>query len=128
MFILNNTLSIQSILDAQNQLVDAVNTADTRLEITGAIKCFEYCYELSWKLMQKILKHQGASDVNSPRAVFALANKNGLIDDLNAWISFIEKRNMTVHTYDGELANFVFESLPFFLEHLSLFIDRVKGL
>lgn len=129
MYILNEKILITPLLEAKIQLDEAIATAHTRLEITGAVKCFEYCYELSWKIMRKILVQQGVDqNINSPRSVFTHAYSAGLIDNLQAWTSFIETRNLTVHTYDGQLADMVFESLPSFAEHLNVFICNIKRL
>ncbi|MBS1988547.1 nucleotidyltransferase substrate binding protein [Candidatus Dependentiae bacterium] len=129
MYILNGKILIQPLLDAQIQLNEAIKTAQSRLEITGAIKCFEYCYEMSWKIMRKILIEQGIDEnVNSPRSVFRHAHSSGLIDNVQAWNDFIEKRNLTVHTYDGHLADIVFESLPTFADELDLFVLKIKRL
>lgn len=70
------------LLQARLQLVAALTKAESDLEITGTIKCFEYCYELSWKTMKKILEHYGTTEINSPRKVFAAAFQNNLISDL----------------------------------------------
>lgn len=129
MYILDGKVLIQPLIDAKIQLDEAIATAHSRLEITGAIKCFEYCYELSWKIMRKILVAQGIDEnINSPRNVFKHAYSAGLIDSLEAWHDFIEKRNLTVHTYDGHLADIVFDSLSTFSEHLELFVIKIKRL
>lgn len=126
MKILNGRISIEALLKARRQLKQAIATAKTELEITGSIKCFEYSYELSWKTMKKILEAMGLTDINSPRLVFAAAAKNGIIIDLDAWNSFIEKRNLTSHTYDETLAHEVFDFLPHFLKHLDALIMKIK--
>ena len=79
--------------------------------------------------MRKILVQQGIDqNINSPRSVFTHAYTAGLINDLPAWTNFIEKRNLTVQTYDGQLADIIFESLPTFAEHLNVFITNTKRL
>ena len=119
-------ISLDALLKAKKQLDFALENAHSDLEITGAIKCFEYCFELSWKTMKKILESMGVADLNSPRTVFAAAFRNKLISDIDAWNSFISQRNLTSHTYDESLAHEVFESLEGFSQHLDLFIRLVQ--
>lgn len=128
MNILQNTISITPLCNAHKQLQNALQEASSPLEVTGAIKCFEYCYELSWKTMRKILIYHGINDINSPRSVFAQAYANKLIDNLEVWNSFIEMRKLTSHTYDENLAETVFDALPRFEEHLLAFIKTIKEL
>ena len=58
----------------------------------GAIQAFEFCFELSWKTIKRILSQKGV-DVRSPRDAFREAATNNLIDDPKIWFQFIEKRN-----------------------------------
>lgn len=125
--VIDKKISLTALIKAKNQLAYAIKNAKSELEITGAIKCFEYCYELSWKTMKKILESMGLVDINSPRTVFIEAFKNQLIDNLSAWNSFITQRNLTSHTYDEEIALEVFDSLPQFLDHLVKFIEHVQN-
>jgi nucleotidyltransferase substrate binding protein (TIGR01987 family) len=128
MIILNDKIVITPLLNAQHQLNEAIQVAHTPLEITGTIKCFEYCYELSWKTMRKILEQMGIVDINNPRSVFTASYKNHLIQNLELWYSFIETCNLTVHTYDENLAQTVFESLPQFSTALNQFVQKIKTL
>lgn len=125
--VIDTKISLTALIKAKNQLAYAIKNAKSELEITGAIKCFEYCYELSWKTMKKILESMGLVDINSPRTVFIEAFKNQLIDNLSVWNSFITQRNLTFHTYDEEVALEVFDSLPQFLDHLVKFIEHIQN-
>ena len=51
---------------------------NTEQEQAGAIQAFEYCYELSWKYMRKLLAVRGKI-VNSPRETFRMAALEGFI-------------------------------------------------
>ena len=46
----------------------------------GAIQAFEFCFELAWKTIKRILTQKGI-DVRSPRDAFREAAANNLIDD-----------------------------------------------
>lgn len=118
-------LNLGPLLQARERLSEALKTAKSELEKTGAIKCFEYCYELSWKLMKKILLKKGI-EVNSPRDEFREAASIDLINDPEIWFDFILKRNLTSYTYDEKLADEIFNFLPDFLKELDNFIQRAK--
>lgn len=68
----------------------------------------------------------GIVDKNNPRSVFEAAYKNKLIEDIESWNNFIRIRNLTVHTYDQDLAHEVFDSLSVFRKHLDSFVETIK--
>jgi nucleotidyltransferase substrate binding protein (TIGR01987 family) len=76
---------------------------DSDQEQAGAIQAFEFCYELAWKTMKRILYKRGI-DVQSPRETFREAARNRLISNPEEWFIFLEKRNLTSHTYKEENA------------------------
>ena len=80
------------------------------LQPTGAVKCFEVCYELSWKLIQKMAAEDGKR-INSPREAFQHAFQSGWIKNDQNWIQMIADRNLAVHTYDRETAKTVWDSV-----------------
>jgi len=77
----------------------------------ASIQRFEYCYELRWKLLQKIVEYedgnrQGGASFNIKRA-FEL----GLLEREDLWIEISRSRNLTTHTYNEEVAeNIYFKS------------------
>lgn len=70
----------------------------TEQEKAGTIQAFEYCFELSWKIMKRLLQERGKI-ANSPRETFRMSALEGFIDDPELWFEFLRKRNLTVHTY-----------------------------
>lgn len=73
------------------------------LEIAGTIQNFEFVYELSWKAIQKLGDALGRT-ANSPRDAFQLGHELGLITEEKTWLKMIEDRNLSVHTYNEDLA------------------------
>lgn len=63
----------------------------TEQEMAGAILAFEFCYELAWKIMKRVLQENGL-EVGSPRDTFRKAFAENLIDDPSVWFEFQEKR------------------------------------
>ncbi len=118
---------ITPLLKAQKTLEEALKEAESDLERDGAIQRFEYTYELIWKVLKKILSFKGV-DVNSPRDVFRESAKQGIIEDPKIWFEFVKKRNLTVHTYNEDDAEEIFECLPCFRDELSKVVEKIKKL
>lgn len=125
--IILNTINIEPLLKAQAFLIMGIKDAKSELEKAGAIQAFEFCYELAWKLMKRILSHQG-SETASPRETFRSAAQNKLIDDPEIWFEFINKRNLTVHIYNHDIAKIIFDFLPIFATELDRFIKHIQVL
>ncbi len=75
----------------------------TELEMAGIIQFFELTFELAWKVMKDYLEEEGYQ-VKSPRESIKLAYNIGIIENGHIWIDALSSRNLTVHTYDVELA------------------------
>ena len=78
----------------------------------SAIQRFEIAFELCWKYMKAVLEDEYNAVCTSPRACFRAAFKQGMIDNDPFWIELTKLRNYTVHTYNEELAQYVYERLP----------------
>ena len=77
----------------------AKDIAADELYRDGLIQRFEFCFELSWKLMKAFADYEGV-EVNSPRSAIRRAFQMELIDDAEQWLDMLEKRNLAGHTYD----------------------------
>ena len=95
------------LIKARNFLAEITQNAKNDYEKTGVVKAFEFCYELSWRLMKKIAKFHGI-EVDNARDVFREANKLKIIKDAESWFAYLEKRNITVHTYRKEILDDLF--------------------
>ncbi len=95
-------------------------------ERDGAIQRFEYTLELCWKTGQKVLKEQGVSS-NSPKSVFRDLAQQGLVDDPQAWVDFVDCRNQTSHLYNEETAVLVFAAVQRFLGAAKAYLKRLES-
>jgi len=68
--------------------------------------------------VQKFLREQEIV-CRSPKECLKEGFKFGLVSDDPRWLEMIEDRNLTVHTYDEEVADEVYERLPGYRELLS---------
>ena len=122
-----DTINIAPLLKAKAMLDEALEIAQSPLEKTGAIQCFEYCYELAWKTMRRILLKKGL-ETASPRDTFRAAATNRLIEDPEVWFEFIKKRNLTTHTYNLALAEKIFCFLPDFQSELDKLVAHIQSI
>jgi nucleotidyltransferase substrate binding protein (TIGR01987 family) len=91
------------------------------LERDGIIQRFEFTYEAVWKAAQSYLREVEKIDVASPKGIVRGSFKSGLFDEAMAdeLLRMSDARNMTVHTYNEELAMLIYQQIgryAFFLE------------
>lgn len=101
--------------------------AATEQERAGTIQAFEYCFELSWKIMKRLLEERGRI-ANSPRETFRMAALEGFIENPEVWFDFIKKRNLTVHTYNEAEAESVIAICPFFSSEVFSFLKNIGAI
>ena len=120
-------IDITPLLNAKKILDDGIKSADSDLEKTGAIKSFEFCFELTWKILKRVLTKRGLT-TTSPRDVFRIAADNSIINDPEFWFDTIKKRNLVSHTYKKETAKEVLDFLPKFQTELNKVIHTLIDL
>lgn len=105
----------------------AEDISANELFLDGLIQRFEFCFELAWKLMKAFAEYEGV-EVNSPRASIRQAFQIRLIDDAEAWLDMLEKRNLSAHTYDEEIAAEIYRHVAqkyiFLLDDFAATIDK----
>lgn len=117
-------IDIAPLLKAKKQLDEALQVAHSPLEKTGTIKSFEFCYELAWKTMKRMLAQKGI-ETNNPRDTFRQAAVNHFIESPEPWFEFTRRRNLSTNYYDEDLAEEIFEWIPQFRDTLAVFIDTI---
>jgi len=85
---------------------------------------FEFTFELSWKLMNVILRENG---IETYGPTFREAANLGLIDDPKIWFDFLKQRNLTVHTYKEEIARKVYQKAKEFVPYVKELIKKVSA-
>jgi nucleotidyltransferase substrate binding protein (TIGR01987 family) len=120
-------VSISSLLRASESVDDVLAQPFSIYIRDAAIKRFEYTFELTWKVLKKILAVKGM-EVNSPRDVFREAAKDKLIVNLDKWFLYLEKRNLTSHVYKEEVAREVYSVISDFANDVRGVISRLNNL
>jgi nucleotidyltransferase substrate binding protein (TIGR01987 family) len=119
--LMNNLLKAQTVFERFRK-----NMKDDQSQ-AGAVQAFKICYELSWKIMKRILAAQGVEST-APRDIFRKAATAQLIDNPEAWFGFIEKRHLTSYTYDQENVDAIVAAFDAFSAELTKAIERMKPL
>ena len=91
------------------------------MEEQGLIQAFEYTYELAWNTIKDYLAYQGIIEVIGSRDAFRIAYNRGLILEGNIWMSMIESRIKSSHTYNEEVAKEILKEIR--EQYFKLFIQ-----
>jgi len=114
------------LVKARNFLAEILQNARNDYEKTGAVQAFEFCYELSWRTLRKILRFHGV-EVETVRDTFREGAKLKLLKDAEKWFEYLKKRNITVHTYRKEILDDLFSNTAKdFLLDLDYFLDQLE--
>jgi len=93
---------------ALHQLTLAVQLLEQRplsdLEKQGLIQGFEFTHELAWNVLKDYLEYEGIQGLVGSRSAVREAFKRGLVNDGEAWMDMLEKRNLSSHTYNIDVA------------------------
>ena len=83
------------------------------IERDAAIQRFEYTFETAWKAAQVYLADHEFLESASPKGVIRASFKAGLFDERTAgqFMKIANDRNLTVHTYNEELARQLYARL-----------------
>ena len=97
---------------------------------SGIIQNFEIAYELCWKEMKRWIEENVSPDVlfGVPRIeLFRRAAENGLIDDIDQWMTFHQARNRTSHIYHADIAVEVYETAVSFIPEAENFLRNITA-
>lgn len=121
--------SLQQLQKSLDYLEKNQADSDLREQFRAAvIQAFEYSFELSWKLLKRYLENYGLEKVDgfTVKQLFRAGYEQGLIRDPTPWFGYLEKRNLTSHTYDGATAERVYEGAKEFTQDAQYLLQRLK--
>jgi nucleotidyltransferase substrate binding protein (TIGR01987 family) len=80
----------------------------------ASIQRFEYTYEAVWKAAQLYMRVTQNLELASPTAVTRACYRSAVLDDAQAMeaLQMAQDRNLTVHTYNEDLADRIYSRLP----------------
>ena len=101
---------------AISRLEEALKEPKSGIVRDSAIQRFEFTLDLSWKTAKTFLQEKKGLVCVSPKECFREAYKQGLIEYDDQWLALVDMRNETVHTYNEEVAEKIYNELPRALE------------
>lgn len=116
-------------LEKSLQYMQNAETPELREQFRAAvIQAFEFSFELSWKMIKRYLEQFSLEKVDgfTAKQLFRVAHEQGLIQNVDAWFKYLEKRNLTSHTYDGTVAENVYEGAKDFLKDAQYLLKTLK--
>ncbi len=120
----------KALYSLQRGLVRAHATPNDEELRDACIQRFEYTFELCWKMLKRQLEEElpnpAEVDGYSFRQLIRTGAERGLLNDVEAWFDYRERRNITSHTYDEEKAARVFSALQAFSDHAGDLLARLK--
>ena len=94
------------------------------------IQHFEFTYELCWKTMKRCIEMNvglgSKEEISSQRDLFRISGERGFIEDFHTWMDYHRARNKTSHSYDGDIAQTVYEDAKRFKTDLDKFVKAVE--
>jgi len=104
---------------ALGTLVEALQEPKTTMNRDASIQRFEYTYEAVWKAAQTYLRVAENLEMASPTTVSRGCFRAGVLneDETRTALRMARDRNLTVHTYNEELAEAIYSRLR---EHAEL--------
>ncbi len=101
--------------------------ADDDVVRDAAIQRFEYTFEAIWKAAKLFLREKEGLEVGSPKGVMRACLQVGLLteDQVRLALEMADDRNLTVHTYNEELARKIFSRLPDYAALLQTWLNSM---
>jgi nucleotidyltransferase substrate binding protein (TIGR01987 family) len=128
-------LELTPLRNALEQLAEGLRLASQpgALEIVrdGVIQRFEYCYELSWKMLRRYLEitesNPQSIDALSFGDLIRLGFERGLLrSSYDVWAGFRRARGTTSHAYDRSKAEEVYRAIPDFYVEAQFLLSRLE--
>ena len=127
-------MDISALQNALKSLKDAYseyNKTENEYVRDSVIQRFEYTYALAVKFIQRYIElnipNQEDLSTLTFNQLIRQANEMGiLLNDLEQWIIYRQKRNITSHTYNIEKAKEVISIVGKFIEEIEYLITKLK--
>ncbi|HTZ18471.1 MAG TPA: nucleotidyltransferase substrate binding protein [Dissulfurispiraceae bacterium] len=118
----------KALLSLERAVVRATAAPEDEELRDAVIQRFEYSMDLSWKFIQRALKHAAIpeSNIRTKRDLFREAARLGLLADPLIWFGYYEARNETSHTYAREVAERVSAAAQRFLPQAQALLEALR--
>jgi nucleotidyltransferase substrate binding protein (TIGR01987 family) len=95
----------------------------------ASIQRFEYTYEALWKAAAHYLRDVHGLDAPSPKSVIRRSMEVRILSEEEAReaMTLVNDRNLTVHTYNEDLANEIYSRLPAHSALMQTWLRRLQA-
>ena len=126
-----NISALQNTLKSLKDAYSEYNKTQNEYVRDSVIQRFEYTYALAVKFIQRYIElnipNQEDLSTLTFNQLIRQANEMGiLLNDLEQWIIYRQKRNITSHTYNIEKAKEVISIVGKFIEEIEYLITKLK--
>lgn len=123
--------ALQNVLKSLKDAYSEYNKTENEYVRDSVIQRFEYTYALAVKFIQRYIElnipNQEDLSTLTFNQLIRQANEMGiLLNDLEQWIIYRQKRNITSHTYNIEKAKEVISIVGKFIEEIEYLITKLK--
>ncbi|MCJ7840134.1 nucleotidyltransferase substrate binding protein [Lederbergia sp. NSJ-179] len=125
--LLERIAAANQALAAFKKLIVIENPSD--VERDACIQRFEFTFEACWKVGKQYLYDIEGIDVGSPKAVIRSCREVKILDEEEAilGLQMVNDRNLTVHTYNEEIAKEIHSHLSQYYALLELWVGRMES-
>lgn len=101
----------------------------TLVERDAAIQRFEYTVEAVWRCAQRYLEVVEGLSTGSPKGAIRMCREVELLTDEHATaaLEMIDDRNLTVHTYNEQVAQQIYGHLPGYAALLEAWFGKMES-
>ncbi|RYG74453.1 DUF86 domain-containing protein [Lentibacillus lipolyticus] len=105
------------------------NDKPSTVERDAAIQRFEFSFEVCWKAGKQFLFNVEGLDVGSPKGVIRSFREVGVLSENEAilGLQMADDRNLTVHTYNEDLAMEIYGRLQQYYNLLRAWANRMES-
>lgn len=96
----------------------------------GVVQTFKFTYELCWKFMARWLASNVSAEAVrgiSRRELFRMAAEHRLIQNVPQWMQYHEARNLSVHTYNENIADRIVEVARIFVRDAETLLRELEA-
>lgn len=107
------------------RLKEAIELPKSDIVRDSAIKRFEFTMDLAWKSLKSFLEEKKGIVCASPKECFREAYRQKILGYEAKWLELVDMRNETVHSYNLEVAEKIYNQLPDCLDHFDLLLKAL---
>lgn len=124
------TNQLEQLNKAIARLSEVLNVPKNDIARDSAIQRFEFTLDLAWKSLKSLLEKKKGVVCHSPKDCLKEAFAQAVLEYDDFWISLVDMRNETVHTYNDIFADKVYQELPkalIYFENLKKALDKLDS-